>query len=114
MTIKEMFGKQEPLCAELQRHLFVDEVLGPCIKHPLLFSVPHVEPLNAMCNKRLEFIKDRVAAAKLEGKFAEFIMFHERPYRCSARCGSTARTSGSTSTGCGTRCCPTGRAWKTS
>lgn len=83
-TIQELLGKQEPLCAELQRHLYRDEHLGPCIKHPLLFSVPHMEPLNAMCNKRLEWVKDRVATAKLAGNFGAFIMFHERPYRWDA------------------------------
>ena len=58
-----LMQRPEPLDRELQGYL-VDSILGPVIKHPLVFSIPHSPQLNAMANARLRAKQDECQARR--------------------------------------------------
>lgn len=58
---------------------------GPCLRHPLVFSVPYFgEAENERLNAQLEAKRERVAKAYAEGDWSKFVFLHERPYRFDA------------------------------
>lgn len=80
----ELLNKVEDLCQELQE--YYEEMKGgwPCVRHPLLFNVPHFPQMNALLNYQLAYLKGRVEDLKKEKKFDQFIWMHQRPYRFEA------------------------------
>lgn len=81
-TLAELMRRQEPLLPPLAR--FYSERPFPVLKHPLVFSVPHAQPLNAVVNASFLAKRNAAAQAKASGEFLRYIMLHERPYRLNA------------------------------
>lgn len=92
--ITALLGKQEELCEELQAYY---EPGGkgdwPTVRHPLVYSIPHTEQMNAMLNERLRCLKKRVAEHKAKRDWSAYFMFHERPYRLEAFVGVMKKMS---------------------
>ncbi|MEU0497903.1 hypothetical protein [Mycobacterium sp. NPDC006124] len=78
-----LMQRQEPLDDELQGYL-VDSILGPVIKHPLVFSIPHSPQLNAMTNARLRAKLDECRRAEERRDWTQYLFLHERPFRVHA------------------------------
>lgn len=78
-----IFSKQEELCDELKDHMF-EQAGFTCVKHPLVFSVPHHDFRNAMLNEQLKQKKEAVAEAYDNRQWNSYIYLHERPYRLEA------------------------------
>lgn len=74
---------QEALDPELAAYL-VDSPLGPVIKHPLVYSIPHSPQLNAMANARLRAKQDGCRHAMHTQQWSQYLFLHERPYRVDA------------------------------
>jgi hypothetical protein len=74
---------QEELCSELQAFYTEDE-LFPCVKHPLVFSVPHTPVVNAMLNKALQQKKEMLIRAIKKKNWMSYVVLHERPHRLDA------------------------------
>lgn len=84
MNITDLLKVQEDLDPELEEHVYQDGAMGPCIKHPLVFSIVHHPQLNAMVNAQLRAKKEAVARAEEKGDWHQFVWLHERPYRLDA------------------------------
>lgn len=83
--LQDLMSKQEPLSAELEYYLEENEDLGwPMLRHPLVFSVPHFDAMNALVNQRLREKKLAVNKARNTRRWDRFIFLHERPYRLDA------------------------------
>jgi hypothetical protein len=80
----ENFFKSEELDDELKQHLEEDELLGALLRHPLVYSVPHFEPLNHMMNKMLKQKKSMIEKAIEDRNWSRYITLHERAYRIEA------------------------------
>lgn len=78
-----LMRRREPLDSELQGYL-VDSLLGPVIKHPLVFSIPHSPQLNAMANARLRAKQDGCRHAAENKQWTQYLFLHERPFRVYA------------------------------
>lgn len=78
-----LMQRREPLESELQSYL-VDSLLGPVIKHPLVFSIPHSPQLNAMANARLRAKQDQCRQAVDARQWTQYLFLHERPFRARA------------------------------
>lgn len=73
----------EDLDPELRDSL-TDSVLGPVIKHPMLFAVPYIPAMNPLINQSFQAKKAAVAAALAGRDWAQYLWLHERPYRVFA------------------------------
>lgn len=83
--VAEILQKKEDLHPELQAHFgYLADTGVPCIKHPLIYSIFHVDNLNALTNKRFELIKANVESALKENDISTYVFLHERPYRLIA------------------------------
>ncbi|MDZ4270825.1 MAG: hypothetical protein U1D00_35025 [Mycobacterium sp.] len=78
-----LMQRREPLDSELEDYL-VDSVLGPVIKHPLMFSIPHSPQLNAMANARLRAKREGCRQAVETQQWTQYLFLHERPFRVHA------------------------------
>ncbi|WP_099020836.1 hypothetical protein [Mycolicibacterium palauense] len=78
-----LMQRQESLDNELQGYL-VDSILGPVIKHPLVFSIPHSPQLNAMANARLRAKQAECRIAAERRDWTQYLFLHERPFRVHA------------------------------
>ncbi|RDH75302.1 hypothetical protein DVS77_26745 [Mycolicibacterium moriokaense] len=78
-----LMRRREDLDSELQGYL-VDSLLGPVIKHPLVFSVPHSPQLNAMADARLRAKQDECRRAIETQQWSQYLFLHERPFRVHA------------------------------
>ncbi|CAN5472832.1 hypothetical protein BH09ACT8_BH09ACT8_55770 [soil metagenome] len=81
--LSTLLRQQETLDAELAAYL-VDSPLGPVIKHPLVFSIPHGPQLNAMANARLRAKQEGCRQAIEDRHWSQYLFLHERPYRIHA------------------------------
>ena len=79
----ELLGRAEDLHPELAC-CETESVIGPVIKHPLLFAVPYAPVMNAMINKAFEAKKAAVEEARANRRWGDFLWLHERPYRVHA------------------------------
>jgi hypothetical protein len=79
----ELMAKEESLNSELKDYV-EDGVLGPMIKHPLVYHRIFDPNRNALINKHFEYKKQMLAEALEKKKWGTFIFLHERPYRMSA------------------------------
>ena len=91
VSIEDAFNtlihKREPLCAELQPYFYPSSGAKgdfPVVKHPLLFSVPHSDSMNAFLNKQIEVRKEQARAHLASGAYESYVWMHERPFRLEA------------------------------
>lgn len=59
----------------------VDSVLGPMIKHPLVYDML---PINGWANAKYEYKKEALDKALAASNWHTAVFLHERPYRCDA------------------------------
>ncbi|OWM01252.1 hypothetical protein B7435_16965 [Mycolicibacterium peregrinum] len=78
--LTELLTRVEELDSELEQFL-TDSPVGPVVKHPLVFSIPHVPHFNALANARLREKQKACAHALETHNWSRFIYLHERPYR---------------------------------
>lgn len=83
-ALTELFEKEEELSEELKPYLEEVGKLGLCIRHPLVYSIPHFQKTNAYCNAQLRQKKRAIKEAKAEKNWSQVIWLHERPYRLEA------------------------------
>jgi hypothetical protein len=80
----DMLHTQEELHPDLAPYLVEDdpnELFGTYIKHPLVFSIPHMPTLNASVNGLYKQKLKRMEESLREGAWNTVIYLHERPYR---------------------------------
>lgn len=82
-NLTELFNNSEPLCEELEQYRTEDNGMV-MIRHPLLYSIPHFENLNALSNQQLKYMKQLVAKARRMKDWEQFVGWHEKPHRFTA------------------------------
>ena len=80
----EMLANPEPLHPDLQPYLFSDDRFGPYLKHPLVFSIPHMEAINPLVNRQYIGKLAAVERATEDGDWELIVSLHERPFRVDA------------------------------
>jgi hypothetical protein len=78
------FGKQEELHPDLAEHLYEDGMLGPCIKHPLLFCILYSPTMNALLNLQYREKVRALGEAQENAEWSNIVFIHERAYRVDA------------------------------
>jgi hypothetical protein len=78
--LQELFGPED-LDQELIPYVNRHPRLGKIIQHPLVYSVPHFDASNKMCNRQLQAKKIACAEALRQQKWDRYIFLHERPFR---------------------------------
>lgn len=78
-----LLGRVEELDPELAC-CETESVIGPVIKHPLLFAVPYAPVMNAMINEAFRAKKIAVEEAMTSRRWGQYLWLHERPYRVHA------------------------------
>lgn len=81
MDIRDLINRKEALHPDLAQYLSRD---GYSLKHPLVFSVPYDQTLNALLNAQYDHKRAAAEQAKDSKDFSHFIFLHERPYRLLA------------------------------
>lgn len=82
--IADLLEKEEPLHSDLLPYLCDFPALGEdakVLKHPLVFSVPHNDGLNALMNHTYSVKKKSVEQSIADGNWGRAIFLHEKPYR---------------------------------
>lgn len=82
-NILELFSKKESLDPELMMYYEEGDTFK-MIRHPLVYSVPYFENMNAFLNKQLKQKKEAVTKSLVDKDFHHYIWLHERPYRLKA------------------------------
>lgn len=72
---------QEPLDPELLPYVRDDSVLGPFVKHPLVYGSLAVP---GFLNRQLAQKRERLEKARDEGDWPVYLWLHERPHRMTA------------------------------
>ena len=80
MDIEELMHRKEELDPELKAYLRKTEFFE-CIQHPLIFSVPHFQEMNAICNEQFREKKKALDRYVQEKNWDGYVFVHERPYR---------------------------------
>lgn len=86
-SIANIIERQEALCAELALYrgvLVIGKKKMSVLKHPLVYSIPHDEQMNAFCNEQYRWKKKAVDKAWNENDWPRIIAMHERPWRWDA------------------------------
>lgn len=83
-NIKDVFYHNEELCDELKLYLNKNSKLGICLQHPLVYSVPHNEALNALVNLQYKTRKKVVDHCLKNKEYEKYVFLHERPWRLRA------------------------------
>lgn len=86
-TISELLDRTEALHPDLAP--FVEQMdVGDSglkmLRHPLQYSVPHCEQMNALINARYAQTRQRADQFLASGEWNRFIWIHERPHRLDA------------------------------
>lgn len=81
--LMELMNKKEELCEELQMY-YRDGDTFNTVRHPLIFSVPHSNQMNALLNAQLIEKKKSVDIALEQKDYNSYIFLHEKPYRFNA------------------------------
>ena len=76
--------EQEPLLEELVPYISELENGMQVLRHPLVYSIPHLPALNAQCNMSYKMKKKALDACLTEHNYSQYIWLHERPYRLQA------------------------------
>ena len=81
-----LLAVREKLCPELLRFFVPAGASVPyaIVRHPLIYSVPYVEGLNAVLNHQLKARKQAISQARKDRDWQSYIMAHERPWRLTA------------------------------
>lgn len=83
----ELLKKKEPLLPELERYVTDDSIIGKMLRHPLVYSVPHADTFNALCNNRFlemrEMIRQELEKEKPNLAMIIFVCY-AKPYRITA------------------------------
>ena len=74
--------RKEELVPELKAYLH--HKTFPMIQHPLVYSVPHFQEMNAFVNAQLKHKTEAVEKALKKRDFVSYVFLHERPYRFQA------------------------------
>lgn len=72
------------LHSDLRRYLERDSIFGYILRHPLVFSVPYLSPLDEMLNQQYEYKKQALSESLQDKNYHKYIFLHERPYRFDA------------------------------
>lgn len=86
MDINALIGKQEVLNKELALCLVEHPSLGMILQHPLVYSVPYCEQMNAYLNISLKIKKEELKKAIDEKEWSSALVLYERPCRIQAFC----------------------------
>lgn len=81
---QELLNTKEKLCSELEMYYETGNGKLDMLRHPLIYSVPHFEGMNAMCNYRLVILKEEVQKKLAEKDYSGYVYLHEKPYRINA------------------------------
>lgn len=76
-------AESEPLHPELAA-CFVESTIGPCVKHPLVFSMAHHPSRNRYANLLLSQKRAALAEAEAAGDWQRVVWLHEKPFRPEA------------------------------
>jgi hypothetical protein len=83
--IAKLLDTVEPLVPELEAYTYFDPKLKMMlVKHPLVYSVPHHDAMNAVVNAQFRAKVEAVAAAEQKGEWGKYLALHEKPYRVEA------------------------------
>ena len=74
----------EPLHSDLVPFLEKSELLGTCLKHPLVYDIPHIPMLAFRANDTYAAKRKALAKALADKDWSSYIWLHERPYRRDA------------------------------
>lgn len=79
---EDLFAEPYPdLHPDLLPYLAEADGLGACIRHPLVYSIPHFPALNRVVNRQYEAKEEQVMAALTGGDWGLYLALHERPWR---------------------------------
>lgn len=81
--IMELMQKSEPLCEELSLYYQKSDDMA-MVRHPLVYSVPHNNQLNAFLNQQLKHKKQAAKEYLNQKQYDSFVFIHERPFRLDA------------------------------
>lgn len=82
VSIEAMFGRQEELHPDLLPWTYESPTLGTCIKHPFIFSIMHIDALNATINHGYKQKQHMYREHKAKREFSAVIFaVYERAYR---------------------------------
>jgi hypothetical protein len=81
MNAADLLNRTEELLPELAEYLVEMSAGMKALKHPLVFSVPHFEQLNAWCNESYRVKSQLAENLKSDGKFHDYVFLIEWPYR---------------------------------
>lgn len=82
--LMELLQRQEELHPDLlEWHETAEENAQglEVVRHPLCYSVPHHESMNALVNRRYEFMLNQFEKARKSKKWAKMLAITERPHR---------------------------------
>ncbi len=81
--LQQLLAKKEKLHPDLQQCV-EDMEHFKALRHPILYSVPYFESMNAFHNKQYEARKEELIANKKNKHWESFVFLHERPHRLVA------------------------------
>lgn len=81
--LQQLLTKKEKLHPDLQKYV-EDLDHFKALRHPILYSVPYFESMNAFHNKQYEVRKEELKANKKNKHWESFVFLHERPHRLVA------------------------------
>ena len=82
--LTEMLENPEELDPALRRYIEEVGEFGPCIRHPLVYSMLHHPAMNSYVNQQYRAKQAAVDEAYDNNEWSSYIWLHERPYRCMA------------------------------
>lgn len=82
-NMSDILSRKEPLHKDLVPYLEKGSVF-PMLRHPLIFSVPYSEQMNALLNKKYLYLTDKKKELLKAGDYSGYVYVHERPYRLNA------------------------------
>jgi hypothetical protein len=74
----------EPLHPDLVPYVEESDFLGLCLKHPLVYDIPHFAHMRWRCNDQYAYKRAALEEAMRNHDWNSVIWLHERPYRRDA------------------------------
>ena len=78
-----LMQRQEPLCDELLAY-YSNDGRFPKVQHPLVYSVPHSNHMNAMLNFQYKIRQEEMLQKLGEEDWEGYVFIHEKPFRLNA------------------------------
>ena len=75
--------RAEPLDPDLSEYVQKTS-FGSVLRHPLVYSVPYIAPLNRFLNQQLRSKREGLSEAFASSNWMTYLMLHERPWRANA------------------------------